>query len=230
MTSPGIWSIESSTDSRLAAGTTSEILPVGGDALWFTVPSSEGTLAIVPVPADAREQVDGRVIFTSGDGDLQIVASRVSAAPDTSTLGRLVSDAPPTVERTYTGKLEADADKAFTIEARGLAARGYVPTTQDWAPGQWGRGAWIVAALLCLVLVGFAVLAYMLLVKPEGTLTVAYERRSQDLAAPTELTPAEATSVAMAEAMPTEATAIEVVPAETETVGDRVDEPAVPVG
>ena len=217
MTSAGIWSIESSTESRLPAGSTSEVVPVGGDELWFTVPSSEGAQAIVPVPADAREQTDGRVIFTSGSGDLQIVASRVSAAPDTSTVGRLVSDSPPTVARAYKGKQQADANGLFVIEARGLAARGYVPTTQSWAAGRWGNGAWLTALVLCLVVVGFLALVYMLIVTPEGTLTVTYEHRGPvPLVAPEAVAP-EAVVVAptspSTELLPTDATPTDATPA-----------------
>jgi hypothetical protein len=58
-----------------------------------------------------------------------------------------------------------------------MAAKGYFPTAQTWAPGQWEAGAFIVALLLCFFLVGFLALIYMLIVKPEGALTVTYELR-----------------------------------------------------
>jgi Uncharacterised protein family UPF0547 len=59
-----------------------------------------------------------------------------------------------------------------------MAAHGYFPTSQSWAPGQWGAGAFFVALLLCFLLIGFLALIYMLIVRPEGTLTVTYERRT----------------------------------------------------
>jgi hypothetical protein len=52
---------------------------------------------------------------------------------------------------------------------------GYRAAGQSWAQGQWGCGAWLFALLLCIVLVGFLVFIYMLIVKPDGTLTVTYE-------------------------------------------------------
>ena len=58
-----------------------------------------------------------------------------------------------------------------------MAAFGYFPTSQSWAPGQWGAGAFIVALLLCFIFIGFLVFVYMLIVRPDGTLTVTYEWR-----------------------------------------------------
>jgi hypothetical protein len=43
--------------------------------------------------------------------------------------------------------------------------------------GVMGCGAFLVALLLPIVLVGLLTIIYMLLVKPEGTLTVTYEHR-----------------------------------------------------
>ncbi len=83
----------------------------------------------------------------------------------------------PTVVRIYRGRQQADAITAFQADAAELAKRGYAPTTQSWAQGQWGCGAFLVALLLFIVLIGLLVFIYMLLVKPEGTLTVTYEYR-----------------------------------------------------
>jgi uncharacterized protein UPF0547 len=77
----------------------------------------------------------------------------------------------------YTGN-QAVAMGRFQADASTMAARGYFPTSQIWAPGQWGAGAFIIALLLCLVLIGLIALIYMLIVKPDGTLTVTYERRT----------------------------------------------------
>lgn len=82
-----------------------------------------------------------------------------------------------TIVRVYTGKQQADANAAFARDAQQLAGNGYYPTTQSWAQGQWGCGAWLVALALCLLLVGLLVFVYMLIVKPTGTLTVTYEYR-----------------------------------------------------
>lgn len=80
------------------------------------------------------------------------------------------------IVRTYRGSQRATA-AAFEQDARRLADQGYYPTTQNWAAGSWGCGAFLVALLLCLVLVGILVFIYMLIVKPAGTLTVTYEYR-----------------------------------------------------
>jgi hypothetical protein len=86
----------------------------------------------------------------------------------------LVAANPPTIVRTYRGPQQADTTATFQADAAELAKYGYYPTTQSWAQGQWGCGAFLVALLLCFLLVGFLVFIYMLVVKPEGTLTVTY--------------------------------------------------------
>ena len=77
---------------------------------------------------------------------------------------------------TYKGSQEA-ATAAFQADAAKLAAQGYVPTSQSWAPGAYGCGSFLVALLLCIVLIGILVFIYMLFVKPDGTLSVTYELR-----------------------------------------------------
>jgi hypothetical protein len=81
------------------------------------------------------------------------------------------------IVRTYKGS-QSGAAQAFQRDAERLAAQGYYPISQSWAPGSWGCGAFIVALLLALVLIGILIFIYMLLVKPAGTLTVTYELRS----------------------------------------------------
>ena len=78
--------------------------------------------------------------------------------------------------RTYKGS-QSGAAQAFQQDAVRLAAQGYVPVSQVWAQGSWGCGAFLVALVLCVVLIGILVFIYMLLVKPAGTLTVTYEYR-----------------------------------------------------
>jgi hypothetical protein len=80
-----------------------------------------------------------------------------------------------TVLREYKGKQQKDANSEFAKEAQQFAAIGYTVTSQSWAQGQWGCGAWLIA-LLCILLVGLGLLiiAYMVIVKPAGTLTVTY--------------------------------------------------------
>jgi predicted nucleic acid-binding Zn-ribbon protein len=82
----------------------------------------------------------------------------------------------PLVVRLYRGNQE-QAMKAFQEDAKLLATKGYVPTSQQWTPGSYGCGAFLLALLLCVVLVGIVVFIYMILVKPAGTLSVSYELR-----------------------------------------------------
>jgi len=81
------------------------------------------------------------------------------------------------VIRQYKGN-QATATARFQADAIKMAERGLFPTSQSWAPGQWHPGQFIFALLLCLVVIGILVFIYMLVVKPEGTLTVTYEQRA----------------------------------------------------
>jgi predicted nucleic acid-binding Zn-ribbon protein len=81
------------------------------------------------------------------------------------------------VVKTYKGSQER-ASELFQADAAKMAADGYFPTSQSWAPGSYGCGSFIVALLLCVVFIGIIIFIYMLLVKPAGTLSVTYERRS----------------------------------------------------
>lgn len=79
-----------------------------------------------------------------------------------------------TLVRTYRGN-QATAAAQFQHDAAQLAASGYTPTSQTWAAGSYGAGAFIVALLLCFFVIGFVVFLYLVIVKPPGTLTVTYE-------------------------------------------------------
>ena len=59
-----------------------------------------------------------------------------------------------------------------------MATQGYFPTSQSWAPGKWGCGIFLLALLLCVFLIGFLVLLYLIFVSPDGVLTVTYELRA----------------------------------------------------
>ena len=77
------------------------------------------------------------------------------------------------IVKTYTGR-EADATMSFQADAALMAALGYSPVFQSWAPGQWPSRAFIAALLLSLLVVGIPALVYMLVVAPGGALTVTY--------------------------------------------------------
>lgn len=82
------------------------------------------------------------------------------------------------VVKTYTGS-QAEAMRQFQADAINMAGESYFPTSQSWAPGQWSGRAFAVAILLIILFgLGIFILAYMLIVKPDGTLTVTYERRT----------------------------------------------------
>jgi hypothetical protein len=83
-----------------------------------------------------------------------------------------------TIVRTYRGKQQSDVAVQFRKDAQGYARWGYEPSSQSWASGQWGWGAWLAAFALCLLLVGILVFIYMLIVKPDGTLTVTFVMRA----------------------------------------------------
>jgi len=59
-----------------------------------------------------------------------------------------------------------------------MAAANYVPVAQSWAEGSWGCGAYLLGLVLILLFgIGILVLLYLLIVKPDGTLTVTYAYR-----------------------------------------------------
>ena len=80
------------------------------------------------------------------------------------------------VVRTYKGS-QAGATARYQSDAARLAAQGYFPISQSWAPGAYGCAAFLFALLLCFIFVGILVFIYMLIVKPDGTLSVTYEWR-----------------------------------------------------
>ncbi len=100
---------------------------------------------------------------------------------------------PSTLTRTYHGNASA-ASAQMQADAATLAQYGYVPVSQSYAPGQWGCASFLVALVLCIVLIGFLVFIYMLIVKPDGTLTVVYELRSP-AREPTHAAPAQGLAV-----------------------------------
>lgn len=75
---------------------------------------------------------------------------------------------------TYKGNQTA-SQKLFLKDAAKKAKKGYTPLSQSFEPGSYGGLAFIIAILLCFVLIGILVFLYMLIVKPPGTLTVTYE-------------------------------------------------------
>ena len=90
----------------------------------------------------------------------------------------VLADASAILVEAYKGK-QREATACFQAHSIVMAAEGYLPTWQSWAPGEWAREAYVVAVLLVFLFgMGILFLAYLLIVEPEGVLTVTYERRA----------------------------------------------------
>jgi len=83
------------------------------------------------------------------------------------------------IVKTYQGRQEV-AQKAYLKDADKMAKKGYFPVDDRWEEGKWGTGQFVLALLLCLIVIGIIIFIYMLLVKPPGKLTVTYEHRSAE--------------------------------------------------
>ena len=129
----------------------------------------EPTPAVEPAPATPAPPAPGSL---ANAGDVE--AARAAARGEAMRRLGLRDPLPLSIVREYKGKQQKDANSEFAKEAAQFAALGYVVTSQSWAPGQWGCGAFLVAIVLFIVLVGILVFLYMLFVKPAGTLTVTY--------------------------------------------------------
>lgn len=81
------------------------------------------------------------------------------------------------VVKTYTGS-QTQTAQLFQTDSELMAAEGYFPISQSWAPGSYGCGTFLVALALCVLIVGILVFIYMLVVPPDGTLSVTYELRT----------------------------------------------------
>jgi len=80
------------------------------------------------------------------------------------------------IVKTYKGSQEK-ATQLFQEDALEMAEKGYFPTSQSYAQGSYGCGAFLLALLLCVLIIGIIIFIYMLIVKPDGILSVTYEYR-----------------------------------------------------
>jgi hypothetical protein len=85
----------------------------------------------------------------------------------------------PVIVKSYSGS-QSIATALFQADVTKMAAEGYVPVAQSWSPGSYGCGAFLGALVLCLLLIGIVIFIYMLIVPPDGTLTVTYEHRPNE--------------------------------------------------
>ena len=83
---------------------------------------------------------------------------------------------PPILARTYHGQ-PREVALLRQVDAEALAQRHYHPISQGWIEGSWPGAVWALAILACLLLVGILLVAYLIAAKPDGELTVFYERR-----------------------------------------------------
>lgn len=81
-----------------------------------------------------------------------------------------------TIIKTYKGNQE-QATAAFQKDVSEMETQGYYPISQTWVPGSYGCGAFLLALILCFLVIGILIFIYMIIVKPAGTLTVTYELR-----------------------------------------------------
>src|SRR6516225_10436046 len=99
---------------------------------------------------------------------------------DSAIESRQLADTPKSADTSailveaYKGK-QVEATARFQTHSIEMAAEGYLPTWQSWAPGESAREAYVVAVLLIFLFgLGILFLGYLLIVEPEGTLTVTY--------------------------------------------------------
>lgn len=81
-----------------------------------------------------------------------------------------------TVVKIYKGN-QKNSFLAFREDEDAMAIKGYYPISQGYQSGEWGTGAFILAFLACIILIGILIFFYLLIFKPDGSLTVTYEFR-----------------------------------------------------
>jgi hypothetical protein len=102
-------------------------------------------------------------------------AARAAKHAETANLADQKSKKPIKI-KTYKGSQER-AIALFRKDAELMAAQGYFPKSQSWVPGSYGGFSFLMALLLCFIVIGILIFIYMLIVKPDGVLTVTYELR-----------------------------------------------------
>ena len=83
------------------------------------------------------------------------------------------------IVKSYKGK-RAVAQEIYLNDAEHLAKKNYFPISETYEQESWGCGSFLLALLLCLILIGILVFIYMIIVKPDGTLTVTYQYGSSE--------------------------------------------------
>ena len=113
--------------------------PVGSVVSFVNGPDSanvirQGVGPIGTIHTSTTSQVasaDGQSItLTNQTEGWRAVLTRTTAAA----VAAVASAGPATIVRSYKGKQQADANHLFQQDAAALAAQGYLPTSQSWAP------------------------------------------------------------------------------------------------
>jgi len=78
-----------------------------------------------------------------------------------------------TISKVYRGS-PSDANHEFQADLSAMEEFGYFPISQTWSQGSWSHFNFFIALLLCFIAIGFFIFLYMLVVKPDGYLTVLY--------------------------------------------------------
>lgn len=84
---------------------------------------------------------------------------------------------PVTLVRTWRGRNQADAVRAYARTAERLGQDGWEPVSQSWAPGQRGLFDYLIGIAFAFTGIGIVILVYFFLVPPSGTLVVTFHRR-----------------------------------------------------
>ena len=103
--------------------------------------------------------------WSGGRGSGEVAAG--TAAPEAEAGGEFLV-------RTYPGRQQSVAIASYVKDAEALARRGYAPAGQSWGDGQWDGGYFVLALILSLFGIGLILLAYMAIIRPDGTLCVTY--------------------------------------------------------
>ncbi|MDI9864409.1 zinc ribbon domain-containing protein [Flectobacillus sp. DC10W] len=141
--------------------------------ITFTSQITWGNIEIIT--NDGTELIENVAIF-GGKKFVDWVQAQINASSKvnyTNTKSK-VEPMQKIVVKSYNGN-EDIANSNFRKDAILMAQEGYFPTTQSYTVGQWGCASFVIATILCFVIIGFLVFLYMLIVKPEGVLTVTYE-------------------------------------------------------
>ena len=179
------WRLDHGTlGGSFALGTVAVFVPFGTE-LRLTTPAG-GALLRLDLNKVTQDIADGGATmhFTGPEYRIDAMLTKVDVqisdtgwAAQPAVWQPVAGATPPVVVRTYTAKSQALAAQQMTADAAGLATNGYYPASQSWADGSYGCGEFLVALVLCFLLVGFLIFVYMLIVKPDGTLTVTYQLR-----------------------------------------------------